>query len=210
MSEPDFGAQRRQMVEEQLKARGISDPAVLAAMLKVPRHLFVPFEYRAQAYTDHPLPLGPQQTISQPFIVALMLQASEIKSKNRVLDIGTGSGYQTALLCELGAEVFSIEIDQDLHRAAERSLRDLGYTAKLRCGDGFEGWREAAPFDAIIVSACPGSVPRGLPPQLKQGGRLVLPVGRTEQELIKFTRTAGGLVSADLGSVRFVEMKKPH
>jgi protein-L-isoaspartate(D-aspartate) O-methyltransferase len=179
------------MVEEQLMARGIRDAAVLAAMLRVPRARFVPEELGAHAYTDSPLPIGGGKTISQPYIVAVMTELARVHPGARVLEIGTGSGYQTAILAAIGAEVWSIEIDPDLAARAERALRGLGHDdarVHLRIGDGHLGWPDAAPFDAIVVTAAPALVPEPLREQLAIGGRLVIPVGGSHQELMVITR----------------------
>lgn len=198
---------RRRMVDSQIRARGISDARVLAAMSRVPRHLFVPAGVRAQAYDDYPLPIGAQQTISQPYIVALMTSLLELSGDERVLEIGTGSGYQAAVLAELAREVFSIEILEPLSANARQTLASLGYqNLHLRVGDGWAGWPEAAPFDAIIVTAAPEKVPQPLLDQLKVGGRLVIPVGAFFQDLLVLTKTATGLEKKNVIPVRFVPM----
>lgn len=195
------------MVESQIRARGVEDDRVLAAMAKVPRHLFVPEDVRAQAYDDYPLPIGEQQTISQPYIVALMTSLLELDGDERVLEIGTGSGYQAAVLGELAARVYSIEILDTLSARAKETLGRLGYrNVELRVGDGFSGWPEEAPFDAIIVTAAPPKVPQPLLDQLKVGGRLVIPVGRYFQDLLVFTKTADGIEKRNVIPVRFVPM----
>jgi protein-L-isoaspartate(D-aspartate) O-methyltransferase len=172
-----LAAARHQMVE-QIRARGVTSAAVLAALEAVPRHLFVPEAQRGKAYADSPLPIGAGQTISQPYMVALMTSLLELRPGDRVLEIGTGSGYQAAVLSRVAAEVYSIEIRQPLADRARRTLADLGYrNVHLRVGDGFQGWPEEAPFDGIIVTAAPPSVPDPLLRQLKVGGRLVIPVG---------------------------------
>jgi protein-L-isoaspartate(D-aspartate) O-methyltransferase len=178
------------MVEDQLMSRGVRDAAVLSAMLRVPRSRFVPAELAAHAYADTPLPIGGGKTISQPYIVAVMTELARIQPGTRVLEIGTGSGYQTAILAAMGAEVWSIEIDADLAGRAERTLRALGYDddVHLRLGDGHAGWPEAAPFDAIVVTAAPTLVPAPLREQLAIGGRMVIPVGGYHQELMVITR----------------------
>jgi len=200
---------RAAMVREQLKARGISAAGVLQAMARVPRHRFVPERYRGDAYADKPLPLGPDQTISQPYIVAFMLEVSHCRRGHRVLEVGTGSGYQTALLAELGAEVYSIEIDPELSATAADRLRRLGLTAHFKVGDGAAGWAERGPFDVILVGAASPSVPRELVAQLAPGGRLVLPVGEGRQELVLFEQGPGGLTSRHLCGVKFVPLKTP-
>jgi protein-L-isoaspartate(D-aspartate) O-methyltransferase len=198
---------RERMVREQIAARGVRDERVLAAMKKVPRHLFVPQEMLPGAYFDQPLPIGHGQTISQPYIVAFMSEALELKPEDRVLEIGTGSGYQAAILAELAREVYSIEIVEPLGKEAAVRLKQLGYERiKLRIGDGYRAWPEAAPFDAIIVTAAPDHVPPALVEQLREGGRLVLPVGRFSQELLRVRRTAKGIVRENLLPVRFVPM----
>jgi protein-L-isoaspartate(D-aspartate) O-methyltransferase len=198
---------RAAMVKEQIEARGINDPAVLAAMNKVPRHEFVPAEERPLAYSDRPLPIGAGQTISQPYIVAFMTQALELKPGDKVLEIGTGSGYQAAVLAEITAQVYSIEIICELSDRAGKTLTRLGYTSvKTRCGDGYRGWPEHAPFDAVIVTAAPDHVPQPLLTQLAVGGRMVIPVGQYYQELMRFTRTGDGIEKETLLPVRFVPM----
>ncbi len=200
-------AARERMVREQIANRGVRDARVLAAMRKVPRHLFVPSEMQSAAYSDTPLPIGHRQTISQPYIVAFMSEAMELKPQDRVLEIGTGSGYQAAILAELVREVYSIEIVEPLGKEVAARLKDLGYErVKLRIGDGYRGWPEAAPFDAIIVTAAPDHVPPALVEQLREGGRLVLPVGRFAQDLLRVRRTAKGIVQENLLPVRFVPM----
>jgi protein-L-isoaspartate(D-aspartate) O-methyltransferase len=195
------------MVVEQIERRGVRDGRVLAAMRKVPRHLFVPSEEQGYAYADTPLPIGYRQTISQPYIVAFMTEALELKPQDRVLEIGTGSGYQTAVLAELVQEVYSIDIVAPLAQQAEERLRRLGYTnVRIRVGDGYRGWPEAAPFDAIMVTAAPDHVPQPLVDQLREGGRLVVPVGRWEQDLVRLRRTPKGIHRETLLPVRFVPM----
>ena len=200
-------AQRRRMVRTQIEARGVRDAAVLRAMLKVPRHLFVPENLRSQAYADGPLPVGHGQTISQPYIVALMTEALGLKEQDRVLEVGTGSGYQAAVLAEIVREVFTIEIVEPLGRQAEEHLHALGYSnVHVRIADGYQGWPEQAPFDAIIVTAAPDHVPQPLVTQLKVGGRLIIPVGRQEQELLLLHRREDGVTRRVLTPVRFVPM----
>lgn len=203
------------MVQEQLIARGIHDPGVLAAMSKIPRDEFVPAGHRAAAYGDHPLPIGENQTISQPFVVAYMTEQLQLTGNERVLEVGTGSGYQAAVLAELCREVFTIEIIDTLATRARDTLTRLGYrTVRVRAGDGYRGWPEAAPFDAIIVTAAPDHVPQPLLDQLRIGGRMVLPVGEHSQELIRLTKTAAGVREERLLPVRFVPMtgeaQTPH
>lgn len=206
-AQPSEGARDR-MVDEQIAARGVRDPNVLAAMRKVPRDEFVPASVRSLAYEDHPLPIGNDQTISQPYIVALMSQAAEVRPGARVLEIGTGSGYQAAVLAELGAEVYTIEIVEPLARSAEERLRRLGYgRVKVRAGDGYRGWPNKAPFDAIVVTAAPPEVPPALKEQLAPGGRLVIPVGRGVQDLQVIRRLADGRFETHtIEAVRFVPM----
>jgi protein-L-isoaspartate(D-aspartate) O-methyltransferase len=202
-----FATARQRMVEEQIAARGVRDPAVLAALGEVPRHLFVPDSARHQAYADHPLQIGDGQTISQPFIVAYMTEAITPRATDRVLEVGTGSGYQAAILATIVAEVYSIEIISALAEQAARRLHDLGYdNVTVRTGDGFAGWPEMAPFDAILVTAAPDTVPPPLLEQLKVGGNLVIPVGVGDQQLVRWTRTASGFERETLLPVRFVPM----
>jgi protein-L-isoaspartate(D-aspartate) O-methyltransferase len=201
-------ARREGMTRTQLEARGIKDRAVLDAMRKVPRHRFVPYSLRWRAYEDTPLPIGEGQTISQPYIVAAMTELLEPKKGMRVLEVGTGSGYQAAVLAELVDEVDTIEVVPSLGRAAEQRLRELGYrNVRTRIGDGYHGWAERAPFDAIILTAAPPEdVPGPLLDQLKVGGRLVAPVGRDVQQLVRITRTETGYQREPLAPVRFVPM----
>ena len=200
--------QRARMVETQIAARGVRDPRVLAAMRKVPRHLFIGPAERARAYEDQPVPIGDNQTISQPYIVALMTELLELPPKARVLEIGTGSGYQSAVLGELATEVYSIEILPELARAAAEKLKDLGYAnVVVREGDGYRGWPEHAPFDGIIVTAAPERIPQPLLEQLSPGGRMVIPVGGFFQELKVFAKDRDGRVTEkDIIPVRFVPM----
>ena len=201
-------ARRARMVETQIAARGVRDPRVLDAMRKVPRHLFVDPSARGQAYEDHPVPIGNNQTISQPYIVALMTELLELPARARVLEIGTGSGYQSAVLGEIAAEVYSIEILPELAQAAAGKLKELGYTnVEVREGDGYRGWPEHAPFDGIVVTAAPERIPQPLVDQLAVGGRMVIPVGGFFQELKVFTKEKDGRVSEkDMIPVRFVPM----
>lgn len=195
------------MVESQLRARGIVDPRVLRAMTRVPRHRFVPPEFVDEAYADTPLPIGLDQTISQPYIVAYMTEALQVSSDARVLEIGTGSGYQAAVLAEVVQRVYSIEIVPELAERSRRILNELGYdNVELRQGDGYRGWPEAAPFDAIVVTAAPDHVPPALVEQLAVGGRLVIPVGVFAQEMRIITRTDERVVSETTIPVRFVPM----
>lgn len=199
--------ERERMVETQLEARDIDDPRVLAAMRSVPRHEFVPPELAHAAYEDGPLPIGHDVTISQPYIVALMTELARVQPGERVLDVGTGSGYQAAVLAAMGAEVYGIEIIEPLATAAGQRLARLGYAATIRAGDGWGGWPEHAPFDAIVLAAAPAEVPAALTEQLAVGGRLVLPVGgRFHQQLVVITRTAQGLRQESVIPVAFVPM----
>jgi protein-L-isoaspartate(D-aspartate) O-methyltransferase len=204
----DFAAERRRMVEEQIRRRGLRDPKVLAAMEQVPRHRFVPGGARAEAYADHPLPIGYKQTISQPYIVALMTSLLGIKRGDRVLEIGTGSGYQAAVLSRIAGDVYTIEIVSPLAERARRTLAELGYgNVHVRTGDGYKGWPDRAPFDAILVTAAPPVVPEPLLVQLKVGGRLVLPVGDYFQNLTVYTkRPDGSFEKEKVLPVRFVPM----
>ncbi len=200
---------RREMVATQIRARGVRDPRVLAAMERVPRHEFVPSIARTAAYGDFPLPIGHGQTISQPYIVAFMTEALRPAPTDRVLEVGTGSGYQAAVLAELVAQVYTIEIVKPLGEHAKDDLARLGYgNVQVRVGDGYEGWPEAAPFDAIIVTCSPEHVPKPLVDQLRDGGRMVIPVGevRTGQELYVLEKHAGQVVRRAVLPVRFVPM----
>jgi protein-L-isoaspartate(D-aspartate) O-methyltransferase len=208
-SDPFAGA-RQQMVISQLLSpgRGITNARVLAAMGKVPRHEFVPERLRAQAYDDNPLPIGHGQTISQPFIVAFMTEQLRPKPTDRILEIGTGSGYQAAVLAELVAKVYTIEIVQELATRAAADLKRLGYTnVQVRAGDGYKGWPEAAPFDAVMVTCAPERVPQPLVEQLKDGGRVIIPVGpRWNQELVLLRKRGGKLEQRSVLPVSFVPM----
>jgi protein-L-isoaspartate(D-aspartate) O-methyltransferase len=198
---------REEMVASQIAARGVRDPATLAALRKVPRHLFVPEASRAQAYDDHPLPIGHGQTISQPYIVAFMTEALALRGGETVLEIGTGSGYQAAVLGEIAARVYTIEIVTPLAEASAALLKHLGYAnVSVRAGDGYVGWPEAAPFDAIMVTAAAPRIPEPLRQQLKDGGRLVVPVGDEWQELVVVTRRGERFEEKRVLPVRFVPM----
>jgi len=181
---------RRLMVEEQIIKRGIKDREVIRAMLKVPREKFVPPQERGSAYGDFPLPIGYGQTISQPYIVAYMTEQLEVKKGDRVLEIGTGSGYQSAILAEIGCEVYTVELIEELSKRAQRIIKELGYkNVHFKIGDGYQGWKEYAPYDAIIVTAAPPRIPEKLKYQMKIGGRMVIPVGDYYQYLYKIART---------------------
>lgn len=199
---------RMDMVDDQIKQRGIRDKVVLEAMRKVKRHELVPVPYQEMAYEDHPLPIGENQTISQPYIVGLMSELLQAKPGDKILEIGTGSGYQAAVLAEMGLEVFSIEIIKPLAVRAEADLRRLGYfDVQVKHGDGYLGWPDEAPFDGIIITAAPPQLPKPLIEQLKTGGRLVVPVGRNLQDLNVYTKKANGKVSKrSVIPVRFVPM----
>lgn len=198
---------RLKMVKDQIQARGVMDHRVLEAMRSVPRHLFVPQKERSKAYQDSPLPIGYGQTISQPYIVAYMCEALGLRGEEKVLEIGTGSGYHAAVLSLLAKEVYTIEIIEPLARQAEERLRELGYhNVRVRCGDGYKGWPEEAPFDAIVVTAAPPEIPQSLVDQLKVGGRMVIPVGEGLQDLLRITRTQEGAKVERLLPVRFVPM----
>jgi protein-L-isoaspartate(D-aspartate) O-methyltransferase len=198
---------RQAMVETQIIPRGVSDKAVLDAMRKVERHLFVPSRLQPVAYADEPLPIGSGQTISQPYIVAYMTEALELGPGDRVLEIGTGSGYQAAVLAEIVKEVYSMELLKPLVDSARERLASLGYrNIEVICGDGYNGLPDKAPFDAILVTAAPPEIPEELASQLKPGGRMIVPVGSFFQELVLITRTGNGLDTRSLIPVRFVPM----
>ncbi len=204
--------ERELMVQRQLVERGIEDARVLAAMRTVPRHEFVPSELRTYAYADEPLPIGEGQTISQPYMVALMTEALQVRQGERVLEIGTGSGYQAAVLAHMGAEVYSVERLAGLARRAEQRLQRLGYThVHVRDGDGNDGWPDAAPFDAVLVAAAAREIPRAPLQQLRIMGRMVLPIGGEDgQELVRIWRTADGFREDYLGGCRFVKLIGRH
>lgn len=198
---------REMMVRQQVEARGIRDAAVLAALRSVPRHLFVPEAVRKHAYEDAPQVIGDGQTISQPYIVALMTELMELNPGDKVLEIGTGSGYQAAVLSAMGVEVYSMEIRPDLCRRASQTLSGLGYVnVHVRCGDGYGGWPDVAPFDGIVVTAAPERIPEPLIDQLRQGGHMVIPVGSFYQELKVITREAESTSERSVIPVRFVPM----
>ena len=204
-----WAEKRAKMVSETIEARGVADPRVLAAMRRAPRHELVPEDIRMRSYEDTPLPIGWEQTISQPYIVAAMTEAAQLTDGEKVLEVGTGSGYQAMVLAELGdIEIYSIEIVEPLAKRTQELLEKLGYTKlHLRIGDGYRGWPEAAPFDAIIVTAAPEDVPKPLVEQLAVGGRLVIPVGRAgDQQLKVIVKDAKGVTSETLFDVRFVPM----
>jgi protein-L-isoaspartate(D-aspartate) O-methyltransferase len=206
-----WARRRAAMVAEQIVGRGVADPRVLAAMRKVPRHLFVPEAVRPAAYDDSPLPIGHGQTISQPYIVAYMSEVLQVAPEHRVLEIGTGSGYQAAILGELAREVYTIEIVPELAERARATLASLGYAnVHVRVGDGYLGWPEQAPFDRIMVTAAPDHVPQPLVEQLADGGRLVLPVGRGDQWIRILTRRGARVTEQTTIPVRFVPLvRKP-
>ncbi|MFP4467134.1 MAG: protein-L-isoaspartate(D-aspartate) O-methyltransferase [Candidatus Goldiibacteriota bacterium] len=196
-----------QMIEEQIKARGVRDPLVLEAVRKVDRRRFVPDEFKDDAYEDCPLPIGWGQTISQPYIVALMTELMGLKGGEKVLEIGAGSGYQAAVLGEICTEVYTIEITKPLAERSAALLKELGYdNVRLKAGDGFEGWPEQAPFDAIIVAAAPKEIPQPLIEQLADGGRMVIPVGSFRQELMVIEKKHGRVTKQNIIPVRFVPM----
>ena len=208
MIEDQFAAAGERMVAEQIRARGVADPRVLAALRRVPRHRFIPEHLWSQAYADYPLPIGEDQTISQPYIVALMTEILELKETDRVLEVGTGSGYQAAILAELAAQVFSIDRKGGLADYARSILESLGYrNIRIRVGDGTLGWPEEAPFDGIIVTAGAPQVPRPLVEQLARGGRLVIPVGDAFTQTLTCVRQTGeGLKYEYYGGCRFVRL----
>lgn len=198
---------RRAMVTQQIVARGVKDERVIEAMVKVPRHRFVLLASRALSYTDRPLPIGEGQTISQPYIVALMTELLDLDGDEKVLEIGTGSGYQAAVLAELAKEVYTIEILEPLAKRSERLLKEMGYeNVRVRCGDGYQGWKEFAPYDAIIVTCAPPAIPEELFNQLKEGGRMVVPVGGVSQELLVIRKKNGKMETTSVLPVRFVPM----
>ncbi len=205
---PDcYDALRQRMVDTQLRRRDIRSARVLAAMAEVPRHLFMPSSVRALAYGDYPVGIGHQQTISQPYIVALMTQLSDAGPDDKVLEVGTGSGYQTAVLAALGARVYSMEILVPLAERARQTLEGTGYgRVRTRVGDAWSGWPEEAPFDAVVITAAPPVIPPLLVEQLRVGGRMVVPVGRDRQQLQVLTRTEGGHEVEVHSAVRFVPM----
>lgn len=204
----DYRKLRGVMVDRQIRSRGVTDDRVLKAMLKVERHLFVPEKYHSEAYQDHPLPIGAGQTISQPYIVAFMTEALDLKPTDKVLEIGTGSGYQAAVLAELCDSVYTVEIVGMLAEMATKTLNELHYTnVSVKEGDGYEGWPENAPYDAIIVTCAPNQVPEPLKDQLREGGKMIIPVGQTyAQELVLLEKKDGKLKQHKVLPVRFVPM----
>ena len=203
----NFQALRERMVETQIRPRNIQNPAVLDAMRTVPRHQFVPDDVRPFAYEDRPLPIGRGQTISQPYVVAYMTEALQLSPGLKVLEIGTGSGYQAAVLAHIGARVFSIEIIPDLASEARRALTSAGYqNVDVRTGNGYLGWPEHAPFDRIIVTAAPPEIPQALVEQLAVGGIMVVPVGTSQQEIVVVNKTPSGATEQRTIEVRFVPM----
>jgi protein-L-isoaspartate(D-aspartate) O-methyltransferase len=208
-SEHEMDEQRERMVDRQIERRGIENPRVLEALRDVKRHLFVPPNEVTSAYEDHPLPIGHGQTISQPYIVALMTEAIDPQPEDRVLEVGTGSGYQAAVLSKLVKEVYSIEIVEPLGKSAAERLQKLGYeNVTVRIGDGYQGWPEKAPFDAIVVTAAPPEVPQALVDQLAEGGCMVVPVGTAFQELMLVEKKKGEVKKRVITAVRFVPMVK--
>jgi len=203
-----FAKRREEMVKTQIEARGVKDPLTLQAMRKVPRHLLVPEKFWGEAYNDYPLPIGSGQTISQPYIVAFMTEQLALKGGEKVLEIGTGSGYQAAVLAEIAGEVYTIEIICALANSAQEKLNEMGYkNISVKCADGYQGWPEKAPFDAIIVTAAPGKIPEPLLDQLKPGGRMIIPVGEYAQELILVKKKPDGAIEKQaVLPVRFVPM----
>jgi protein-L-isoaspartate(D-aspartate) O-methyltransferase len=208
ISAPEFATERERMVQTQVALRGLTDPRLLAAMRKVPREQFVPAALRGRSYSDSPLPIGYEQTISQPFVVAFMTEKLQLKSTDRVLEIGTGSGYQAAILGELAAEVYTMEIIEALGTSAAATLHRLGYkNVHVKVGDGYAGWPEHAPYDAVVVTCAPNQVPRALVEQTRNGGRIVIPVGPAgAQELYVLEKEHGQLKQRTVLPVRFVPM----
>ncbi|OFY57469.1 MAG: protein-L-isoaspartate O-methyltransferase [Bacteroidetes bacterium RBG_19FT_COMBO_42_10] len=206
-----FESRRQRMVETQIRNRGVTNPEVLDAMKKVPRHLFIPKEYEDEAYNDYPLPIGYGQTISQPFIVAYMTEAVRPAGKKKALEIGTGSGYQAAVLAEIVDKVYTIEIVPELAKESAERLKDMGYDNIIcKHGDGYQGWAEYAPFDIIVVTAAPETIPQPLIDQLSEGGRLIIPVGAAGaiQELVMVIKRNGKTETRRLTFVRFVPFKR--
>lgn len=205
----DYSEKMERMINNQIIGRGVSDPKVISAMRKVQRHLFVPENMKAYAYDDGPLSIGHNQTISQPYIVAFMTEALDLQPDDKVLEIGTGSGYQAAVLAEIAKEVYTIEIIQPLAEESQNRLNRLGYkNIKVKYGDGYKGWPEEAPFDKIMVTAAPDEIPTELVNQLKVGGKMIVPVGSFFQELFLITKTEKGFSKKSVLAVRFVPMVK--
>jgi len=207
-SDEKYAQQREQMIQRQLKARGIKVEKVLDAFRQVKRHHFVPKQYRDEAYDDHPLPIGEGQTISQPYIVAFMTEALHLSEKDKILEVGTGSGYQAAILSVLSDSVYTIEINENLAKRARTTLDTLGYDdVHVKTGDGYKGWEEHAPYDAIIVTAAPTHIPPPLKTQLREGGRMIIPVGEGfAQKLVYLKKEGGKLVQRGEFPVRFVPL----
>ncbi|MCH7950095.1 MAG: protein-L-isoaspartate(D-aspartate) O-methyltransferase [Candidatus Dadabacteria bacterium] len=207
IDEDRYIERRWDMVENQIVLRGIKDARVLKAMLKVKRHLFVPKEYLDSAYSDKPIPIEKEQTVSQPYMVALMTELLNPSPGKKILEIGTGSGYQSAILAETGCDLYTIEIIEDTAANARKTLEKLGYSnIKYRIGDGYRGWEENAPFEGIIVTAAPADIPDKLIEQLSQGGRMIIPVGDLSQELLLIENTNEGVKRKKITAVRFVPM----
>jgi protein-L-isoaspartate(D-aspartate) O-methyltransferase len=206
-----FSREREKMVNDQIASRGVHDPRVLAAMRKIPRHLFVSDAMTSYAYQDEPLPIGEGQTISQPYIVAYMTEVLELRGGEKILEIGTGSGYQTAVLAEIANDVYTIELVESLSLKAQEVLRALGYSnVQFKIGDGTTGWKDYAPYDAIMVTAAPGSVPKALQDQLAVTGRMIIPVGLEFQELVLIIREHDLFKEKRLLPVRFVPLVSVH
>lgn len=206
-----YKPRREKMVRQQIEARGIKDPEVIAAMGKVPRHLFVPRSSMIQSYNDYPMDIGYGQTISQPYIVAYMTELLDLQPKDKVLEVGTGSGYQAAVLAEIVDKVYTIEIIEELSKMACGRLKELGYSNIVcKTGDGYNGWPEHGPYDAIIVTAAPEEIPAPLTRQLKEGGRMIIPVGPVSsvQKLILIEKKSGELISKEMIPVRFVPLMR--
>ncbi|MEE8135917.1 MAG: protein-L-isoaspartate(D-aspartate) O-methyltransferase [Thermodesulfobacteriota bacterium] len=207
IDEDRYIERRWDMVENQIVSRGIQDARVIKAMLKVKRHLFVPKEYLDSAYSDKPIPIEKEQTVSQPYMVALMTELLNSSPGKKILEIGTGSGYQSAILAETGCDLYTIEIIEDIAANARKTLEKLGYSnIKYRIGDGYRGWEENAPFEGIIVTAAPADIPDKLIEQLSQGGRMIIPVGDLSQELLLIENTNEGVKRKKITAVRFVPM----